>query len=700
MNRTPLRRDLQVLPLNGERDCVVVDDIGGRFARIKSAVWEKLQSANRQRDAVSETDSVWQQATQAGWTESRVGNSQSRAWSPLSIRIPVGSIDPLARRVLPVSGLLFAPRAIVFWMLAAWIGLVMLIVRWEYWSGSIPSLAVYLQSLQPLSIGLIFVLTKSVHELGHALACRRLGVRCGVAGVWFLCFMPCPYVDVTEVWRQPDPMRRAFVMAAGMIAEGVLCVIAIWVWAWAGSAEVRLAAMNLILICGVSTVLFNANPLMRYDGYFILSDLVDSTNLREEARRAWARLLIEPVSRWLHLGRRTWSMLFYHGAATVYRVMLVIAIATMLLRMADRIGAWRIAATVVLLIALRIVLAKCKGGVAMWIGEGKWASVRSFRRRGLALLTCGGIVAMLSIPTPRYRHVQGRLRAADTHSVYLPTEGIIREVNVRVGDRVSRKQCLARLSAPELLLEIESSAGRAGVLKHRARSARLASLQTHHRNDSSSKRGPRITGSPTAAPEPQWEVLEAASRSLATRQAELAQRRAQLTVVSPAEGVVLPSDQEIPDDSVAHGDPNELTPGVGLPPDDRFAWCRVATTSRVHLSLALSASDHRDAGVGCPVRFTIPGYSEGYYRSRVVSVSPLRSNSPPEPGSSGLPRRSAQSTGAHHVYQAVCEVPSSVELSLDSLPHWDGARCDCVVHLPHRTLWADLREIVGEVLGI
>ncbi|MCM2371824.1 biotin/lipoyl-binding protein [Aporhodopirellula aestuarii] len=699
MSRLPLRRDLQISTLSGNRDCVIVDDIGGRFARIKRAVWDQLCGWSSGQDTVStEPDaSLWQQAVAAGWTENRCGRVAGPSWSLLSIRIPIGSIDPIARRLVRWSGFVYAPRALLFWIIAAIAGLIMIVVRWENWSGSIPSLSAYLQSLHPVSVALLFVITKSVHELGHATACRRLGSRCGVAGIWFLCLMPCPYVDVTEVWRQPNAIRRAAVMASGMIAEGVLCVLAIWAWILSDSPNVQLAAMNIILVCGVSTILFNANPLMRYDGYFILSDLVDSTNLRSEARRAWQRFLTEPLMRWLHLGHRRWALLIYHVAAAVYRLTLVVAIAAMLLGIADRWGAWRLVATVLVAMAGRALYRKMNAGWEMWKGSGFWSAVSSIRRRGLVLLAVAAVVALIGVPMPRYRHVEGQIRSKDAHSVYLPAEGTIDEVNVRVGDQVLQGQCLARLSDPELSLEMAATHGQARVLEHRSRAARLASLQSSRNMNAMSSRNRRQSGVPGHAPESHWDVLDAATRAVTEKVAELQSRQSKLDVLSPADGVILPSGDVPVAQHDVHQNPIHLSPGVGEPAGDRYSWCRVASSNRLQLFMPMNAGDQHDVQIGCPVRFRIPGYDSTVLRSEVSGVSPLHA---PDTLESQPTSRPEGDNPDLRVYQAVCDVPEQVDIPIDTLPRWEGVRCEVVVHLPPRPLWKDLWQMVQDIMGI
>lgn len=683
-----LRSDLQVLPLPGDRDCVIIDDIGGRFSRAKRSLWNQLpiwlHSGEIKESDDHSRNPVYQQAVAAGWTQTRQAKRGS-GWSPLSIKIPIASIDPIARRLLPYSDFVFAPKAILCWMMAAVMGIVMLVIRWDQWSGSVPSLARYLASLTPWSVALMFVVTKAIHELGHAVACRRLGSRCGVAGVWFLCGMPCPYVDVTEVWRQPHPVRRAMVMAAGMIAEGVVCVLAIWVWVFADSAAVRLASMNVILVCGVSTVLFNANPLMRYDGYFILSDLLDSTNLRVEANKAFMQLMALPTVRWPREGVRSAFLTVYHIASVGYRVFICVAIAAMLLAVADQWHLWRIALAIIVVMAGIATTRTFQGWFRMFQGKGKWSVVPKARRRWVCLGVLCTVIALLFMPIPRYRHIEGRLEARNSVAVYLPGEGIIDAVYVRVGDQVIQDQSLADLSDRQLAAQLVSVNAQNKILTHRSRASRLASLSNFRQS----------FGSPQNAPENQWCVLEEAVASGIASSNELIDRQRRLRVSSPADGIVLQNSvQQIGSPAeTAVGNPSsaipaQLSPGDGELPNDQKPWCRIATSSDLQVSLPLEATDHDEIQIGCPIRLTIPGRSPTVFRTEVRAVSPLRAGS------------DETTNDNTHTYHALADIKGGLQLDLRELPQWDGAACHAVAHLPARAMWRDLVEMIRELVGI
>jgi putative peptide zinc metalloprotease protein len=130
----------------------------------------------------------------------------------------------------------------------------------------------------------VFVFVKLIHELGHAFACRRFGGECHELGIMFLVLIPTPYVDASTAWSFPNKWHRMFVGCAGMIVElffAALCTFA-WLQVTPNSLVSQLL-FNAMLVAGVSTVIFNANPLLRYDGYYILSDFLEIPNLRQKS---------------------------------------------------------------------------------------------------------------------------------------------------------------------------------------------------------------------------------------------------------------------------------------------------------------------------------------------------------------------------------------------------------------------------------
>lgn len=690
-DRSTLRQDLHALPLPDGRGLVVVDDIGGRFARTTKRIWKSLQESGE--SSPSEV-AFWHQAKAAGWLKrngSESTNVRSR-WlqSPLSFRIPFASIDPVARRLVPISGLFFSPLAVGLFSIAGLVSLLFWVVRWQQWAGTVPSLQNYLVSLQPITIAMTFVLTKTAHELGHAILCRRFGSRCGVIGVWWLCFMPCPYVDVTDVWRQPSAARRGAVMAAGIWIEWIIATVALWVWWLAPSHEVRMTAMNVVLVCGVSTVVFNANPLMRYDGYFILSDLLDTANLREEARRGLQLILVSPLARSNRFGKRIWLMAGYHLASKLYRISISIAIATFVLQWAAGWGLWRIAMVLVAFGGVRYAMSGIQSLIAMIRGRDGWTGVPGGRRFGFAICCCIAGVSILFVPFPRYRQVTGVVRVRDSTSVFLPRGGVIQSVDIRVGDRVEAGQRLAEVYDPALQLKLETTRGQQSVIRERLHATRLASLRTGT--------SPR-----------DWQTLEAAATSLASNQLQLQKRRNALRLLSPESGLILPASK-----STSNGnrdwrmeDPFSLRPTVGQTSDDRVEWCRVASQPRLEVVLKINATDRDRIAVGSPVRLTSPSVPGKKVSTNVRTVSPMAL-----PGKSG----STSIAEEQRAYEAVCDFPiqslsastvsgacsnpSTTDRELDVLLRWDGATCQAVLRLPPQPLWKDAKHSIERLMGI
>ena len=249
--------------------------------------------------------------------------------NPLCLRIPLIDPDRLLSRILPWCGWVFTWPA-----LALWIGMVgyALCLAGSGWAGIESSAAVILDRDNWLRLAAAWVLLKVLHETAHGLACKRHGGTVGAAGITFLFFMPLAFVDVTSSWRCRSKWQRMATAAAGIYAELFVASIATMVWADSSPGIAHTMALNIALTAGISTLLFNANPLVRFDGYFILSDLIEIPNLyscgqqwmsdfvqlrvlgRETATPCWpqAKAWIIPV---YALAALAWRVLFFSTLA-------------------------------------------------------------------------------------------------------------------------------------------------------------------------------------------------------------------------------------------------------------------------------------------------------------------------------------------------------------------------------------------------
>lgn len=300
-------------------------------------------------------------------------------------------------------------------------------------------------------------LMKALHEYGHALVVKRFGGEVHNVGIMLLLLVPLPYVDATGSWSFRDRHARGLVGAAGIIVELVLAALGAMVWAGTGPGVVNSLAFNVMVIGSVSSLLFNGNPLLRFDAYYVLSDLVDIPNLYQRAGQQWKYL----ANRWL-LGtvhaespardRREWAWLTGYGAASfVYRTLVFVSI---LLLLADH---W---------FGVAVVFA----GVMLFIGVLRpgwqwWAHLRSpalLRNRGRALAVSVALVAVplllaTLVPLPDAMRAPGVVEARQLTRVAAGSAGRLDALLVRHGESVRAGQLLLRLSNPELDLEVQAA---------------------------------------------------------------------------------------------------------------------------------------------------------------------------------------------------------------------------------------------------
>ncbi|HSU65961.1 MAG TPA: hypothetical protein VLJ39_03765, partial [Tepidisphaeraceae bacterium] len=198
--------------------------------------------------------------------------------------------DKFLKLWAPANRFIFSKFGAVVWVAVVFLAVACLA---PYWSAPGHSLKVAAERSidvrnNPVNLILlygVFILVKFIHELGHAFSCRRFGGECHEMGIMFLVFIPTPYVDASTAWAFPNKWHRIFVGAAGMIVELFFASVAAFVWMNTGDIHSLPAqlAFNAMLIASVTTLVFNANPLLRYDGYYILSDFLEIPNLRQKS---------------------------------------------------------------------------------------------------------------------------------------------------------------------------------------------------------------------------------------------------------------------------------------------------------------------------------------------------------------------------------------------------------------------------------
>ena len=222
------------------------------------------------------------------YTRRRQTEIRGRLMSIMFSRFPLLDPDRFLQKTLPYVGWFFGPVGFLLWLGMMGVAAMHIVANWGAFLDQGQSV------LAPGNLVMLYVALvgiKVVHEFGHAYACRRDGGEVHVMGVMLLIFTPIPYVDATASWAFRNRWRRALVGAAGMMAELFVAALAAVVWANVGAGALRGLAYNVMFVASVSTLLFNLNPLLRFDGYYILSDLLDVPNLHSRSTRQLRHLV-------------------------------------------------------------------------------------------------------------------------------------------------------------------------------------------------------------------------------------------------------------------------------------------------------------------------------------------------------------------------------------------------------------------------
>jgi putative peptide zinc metalloprotease protein len=251
-----------------------------------------------------------------------------RRFNPFWIKLPLSGINSLIDRASRVISPLLSRTAVLIGFAVIVAAVVVLAARWSEFSAS--SSALYLPG-NWFGILVAWIVLKFVHELAHAAACHRLGGEVRESGLVLILFAPLAYVDVSSCWRMNSRLSRMAVAAAGMYVEVLIAAIAVFCWISVESISARFMLFQIIVTAGVSTLWFNANVLMRFDGYFILADLIDVPNLHREGSESVKRLMTRIVT-----GKRsqspslgTWRqpcVLIYGFAALAWRFVVCVTL--------------------------------------------------------------------------------------------------------------------------------------------------------------------------------------------------------------------------------------------------------------------------------------------------------------------------------------------------------------------------------------
>lgn len=554
--------------------------------------------------------------------ESRRKAAWSRWLNPLAIRVAGLDPQPLLDASRDLWQLLF--NRTVFGFTLAFIGgtLLFAAARANEIASRLPGLAELARPEFVVGVLILTALIKVLHELAHLCVCRTLGGECHDAGLLLLVGLPCLYCDVTDAWRFPRRRDRIAVSLAGVWIELVLASAAFWVWWRAVPGPASLAALQVMVVCSISTLAFNLNPLLKYDGYYALSDLINVPNLGERSMAALTALPRQllgtaPVdatrssrsilnSNAVDNWSTTLSLALFGLASLAYRTMLTAVILLTVYRISRE---WQVEVLGLAVVALIGSGLLAKLGMQ---GRSWWKSARRSpygRIESIAALFCAMLLlALLLYPFPRYVSGSARLEPADAERLYVTAPGRLIQTTPE-GSDVEPHEMIARLENPELTWALAQLEGELQLARKTAEN-----LERRQSDDPTASRD-----LPTAR-----ERVRSLEQQVAVRTADISR----LQIVATQAGRLWAGDYR-PETPAADDELGDWT-GTALSTDAIGAWLEtgtvigwVATGDEWDALADLPQSDVELIAEGAPARILIDTGGGEIVTGRVESIARL-----------------------------------------------------------------------------
>jgi len=386
--------------------------------------------------------------------------SNDQRWSarlknPLAIRLPGIDPTPVLKYLSPVLGWLFRPAMMVASLLILFCVAMVVIFAGVQQAPHLPSIQWLLSPAGIAGMLLVFVGVKIIHELGHAIAAMTYGANCKQIGVMLLFFMPTLYCDVSAAWRLERKTDRIAISAAGVYVELMICLLAAISWALSSPGIVNTVSFQLMALCGVGSVLINGNPLMRYDGYYVLSDLLNRPNLSLSARQELGQFSSTLVSRdWFS---RDWTLIVYGMLAAAYRWVVLAAVVIAIICFTNEnsisVVGWSLAVGVLLPVVGGVVKSNQRRRSQVSV-EANHEGAIGFAKFLVSKATMPiAVVALVwfvcCVRLPHWVYMDVQVQPVKTQTLFATTSGFVDAANIQIGD-VAANQTILTLDDPEL----------------------------------------------------------------------------------------------------------------------------------------------------------------------------------------------------------------------------------------------------------
>ncbi|MGO9115673.1 MAG: hemolysin D, partial [Thermoguttaceae bacterium] len=444
----------------------------------------------------------------------------------LAIRFPGVDPDPLLRWLYPKCRWIFSTWFLTFCLALVIAALGLVCFQFSVLQRKLPDFHAFITPQNLVWLFVALALVKIVHELGHALTCIHVGGQCHEIGLLLLVFTPCLYCDVSDAWSISSKWRRIAVSAAGIIVETCLAAAATFLWWFSTPGAFHTLCLHIMIVCSVSTLLLNGNPLLRYDGYYVLADWLEVPNLGQQSQALLNRLMArfflgfaQPTDR--SLPQRSRSLLVaYAIISALYRWLIVLGILWFCYRVAKAHGLEVIALGLASVVIAGMVAAPAWNLARFLNLPATRRGIRWKRTWLLTALTIAAVAFLITMPMPFHVTAPAVFQPHDARMVYVTVPGRMIKA-AAPGDVVHKGQVLAQLANLDVDREIVELTGQCNQQRLQLQNDRV-----------------RLIDDPQVAAEIPW--AESALADLEARLQQRRQDRESLTLRAPCDGVVLP----------------------------------------------------------------------------------------------------------------------------------------------------------------
>jgi putative peptide zinc metalloprotease protein len=371
------------------------------------------------------------------------------------------------------------PVSWIWTRLSLWLSLALiaaaLVVFFRSYERIAPSMGNFFSLHNLFLVWVITILIKSVHELGHGLTCKHFGGEVHEVGIMLLVFTPYFFVNVTDSWVMPNRNRRILISAAGIFVELVLAALATLAWSIVQPGQLQQLLYNVMVIASISTIVFNANPLMRFDGYYIMTDLLEIPNLSSKSKvfvgQQVKKLLFGPggderaMAR-LPLPSRRFGLFYCYAVASFFYGYFVIYKLTRYMSAKLAPYGLETLGTYLSISALLawVILPFWNFFKGLNLNRSDWSAGGRLRR----IATLGGIwlvfIAVISL-FPRSLTIKRAVAVelAQPEIIRPEVGGFVKEIYVKEGQRVAAGAAIARMANREIGQQVSASGYRLAI---------------------------------------------------------------------------------------------------------------------------------------------------------------------------------------------------------------------------------------------